>query len=331
MVCNYRIDDIDSFNKVKLTSLKTNKDVAKRVDLELLIPRTTSNGNSVLTNSNIDEVPIFLKTVSGGKKIHKKNKIHTIERAKIYNQFLWHSVAHVDRWLDDEHIELAQGLLAKQHPSMGGFQPLYKFQSKFCGKIGKPNGRFVQLMHVNGNHWITLSNIEGNNPTQVYIYDSLDNGIHIKSKIKVLKQIAQMLMTKMAHFSLHWADVQQQIDGVSCGLFAIANATALCERKCPSMYIWILDKMRSHVAACFKAENVTLFPFTSESRENRKVTREEIVNVCFNCSMPIYKKESLVDYKHCSKEIHGNGCCEVAFMCEHCKIGAMYYKQLHDL
>ena len=68
MVCNYRIDDIDSFNKVKLTSLKTNKDVAKRVDLELLIPRTTSNGNSVLTNSNIDEVPIFLKTVSGGKR-----------------------------------------------------------------------------------------------------------------------------------------------------------------------------------------------------------------------------------------------------------------------
>ena len=331
MVCNYRIDDIDSLNKVKLTSLKTNTTLVKRVDFELLIPHTPSNGNSVLKSSNLDEVPTFLKTVRGGEKLRKKDKIHTIERAKIYNQFLWHFVAHANKWLADEHIELAQGLLARQHPSIGGFQPLYIFQSKNCERIGKPNGRFVQLMHVGGNHWITVSNVEGDKPTQVYIYDSLYNDIPFESKNKVLKQIALMLMTKTAHFSLYWADVQQQIDGSSCGLFAIANATALCESKCPSMYIWILDKMRNHIAACFKSENVTIFPFTSESRDNRKVTREEMVNVCFNCSMPIYKKESLIDYKHCMKEIHGNGCCEVADMCEHCKIGNILYKPLNDL
>ena len=57
-------------------------------------------------------------------------------------------------WLDDEHITAAQHLLQEQHPDVAGLQStLLQYTRTFEVHRDHP---FIQCLHENGNHWITV-------------------------------------------------------------------------------------------------------------------------------------------------------------------------------
>ena len=56
----------------------------------------------------------------------------------------------------DKHVLKANNVLKKDYPSVDGLQDTL-LQQNFSWDI--PSSEFVQVLHVNGNHWITISNI----------------------------------------------------------------------------------------------------------------------------------------------------------------------------
>ena len=298
---DFRITGIDRNYKAKLFSINTKKHLSKSVDPELLIPFITSKENS-----------------PSPKKIKTKRKESNVEernRAKIFNINFENLVAE-DCWLNDEHIELALGLLSKKYPSIY-FQTIYNFQWNYLQKIYKTEGKFIQILNIGNNHWITICHVENNPFPVIHIYDSLYKNFKTltsDSRNTLLKQIALMLNGSHSFFTLRWADIQQQTDSSSCGLFAIANATALSENKNPCEYIWRVDEMRKHTSDCFNSEDIKLYPFSTDSRQHVPELQSNQINVCQNCMLPI-----LLDFKKCNEQIHKDKCCDVADMCDSCK------------
>ena len=74
-----------------------------------------------------------------------------------------------DGWLDDEHITAAQHLLQEQHPDVAGLQSTsLQYTRTFDVHKDDP---FVQCLHVNGNHSITVSTV-GCSSGVVQVFDS---------------------------------------------------------------------------------------------------------------------------------------------------------------
>ena len=63
------------------------------------------------------------------------------------------------QWLEETHIDHVQALLSTSHPAVDGLQPSCLFEPSGCQFIGTPNGPFVQILNLAGNHWICLSNV----------------------------------------------------------------------------------------------------------------------------------------------------------------------------
>ena len=60
-------------------------------------------------------------------------------------------------WLNNGLINAAQTLIKIQHPNMAELQNILLQQVGCFNVLGKK--QFVQLLHVNKNHWITVSNV----------------------------------------------------------------------------------------------------------------------------------------------------------------------------
>ena len=75
-------------------------------------------------------------------------------------------------WLTDIHVDHAQQLLGSRFPSLSGFQSTTTLEKANCNQVVAPSGEWIQIIHVNNNHWLTVSNI-GCNLGTVNVYDSM--------------------------------------------------------------------------------------------------------------------------------------------------------------
>lgn len=146
--------------------------------------------------------------------------------------------------LTDSHMTAAMTVLKKQCPLIDGLQETM-LGSKLQFDI--PRQHFVQVLHTGGIHWIVSSNLFCNMPNEVDVYDSL-RGPSLRSMTKL--QLASLVMTSQKEVKCFVHNVQQQKGGVDCGLFAIANATALCFGKDPSGLCYEQHQMREHLLKC---------------------------------------------------------------------------------
>eukprot|EP00731_Ephydatia_muelleri_P022827 Em0015g410a len=123
-------------------------------------------------------------------------------------------------WLDDEHI--AQHLLQEQHPDVAGLQSTsLQYTRTFEVLRDHP---FIQCLHENGNHWITVPTV-GCSSGVVQVFDSSH---HLKLSHSLKCIIADMLQASKDSIVLEYIKMQEQSGASDCGLFAIATATAIC-------------------------------------------------------------------------------------------------------
>ena len=80
--------------------------------------------------------------------------------------------------------------------------------------------------------------------------------------------------TQLDHNHFVCSDVQRQSGGSDCGLFAIANATALCGGLDPHLQNFEQSKMREHLKMCLFRNRLECFP---ESRRRRRLGRHRFV------------------------------------------------------
>ena len=108
----------------------------------------------------------------------------------------------------------------------------------------------MEILHVNVNHWITISNI-GVSDNSVNVYDSLYNSITQTPKELIAKYVNKEKV------KINIINVQQQENDSDCGVFAIAFAKCLLEGKDPSLYDFV--NPREHLAQYLPQEIIPEF------------------------------------------------------------------------
>lgn len=118
-----------------------------------------------------------------------------------------------------------------------------------------PNKPFIQIMHADGSHWLTVSNIDINNHSQfsdaVMIYDS---GYPVAVSLAIKKAICSIMQPKAPKLHFDIVNVMSQTNGPSC------NATELMSGFDPVLCYWDTDVMGPHLLSCLERAHLSRFP-----------------------------------------------------------------------
>ena len=158
-------------------------------------------------------------------------------------------------WLNDVIIDSAMNLLHYQFPDLGGFQSCqYAVQLDF----ERHDKLFIQIINrspgAGGSHWLTVSNINCLQD-EVCVYDSsFDDLPHVEELV-----VASLVQANSIKLKVKFPKVAMQVNGNDCGLYAIANATALAFGRDPSTQVYIPRLMREHLIKCLEIDIWNLF------------------------------------------------------------------------
>ena len=179
-------------------------------------------------------------------------------------------------WLSDALINASQTLLKQQHPHFGGFQNTLLGQTfVFVPECTE----FVQLLH-GSNHWLCVSTV-GYKESEINVLDSLYNTVPLKVK----RQIAILMNSKTSTLKLNFINVAKQRGGSDCGLYAIANAAAVCAGLDTTTLQYEQNGMRHHLLQCLEAGVITPFPHQTVKQGKMVTSTEEIAVYC-HCRQP---------------------------------------------
>ena len=211
--------------------------------------------------------------------------------------------------LNDRIIGAAQKLLEQQSVNICGWQPTVYEQRSTKFKVLKEEEDFVQVLHVEKNHWITVSNIHCD-VGHVNIYDSMFTN---KLSLATKQQICSFWKSGSSVATFRIVNMQRQYNTKDCGLFAIATATDLAHKKDPLLSKWDMPKMREHLVGCFENKKMSCFPI----KEKRilpppvqlyfKEIREKLYCICH---MPNDKTIPMICCDQCNKWFH-NSCMQL--------------------
>ena len=193
-----------------------------------------------------------------------------------------------------ESIDLAQQLSKKQFPIFGGLLDI-ALSEHYDLDVVKKDKPFIQVLYNGSAHWICVFNFDRNRSenSTCYILDSLSRGKIAKN---VEKKICALLICKEPVIKVATNLVQQQENGVDCGVFAIAYTTSLALGKNPSLCSYSVSLMRQHLVSCLGKENVPI-PKTGQHKESFKMQKQSTVTqhlLFMPFSMTISKRRSNV-------------------------------------
>lgn len=201
-----------------------------------------------------------------------------------------HSLLMEDKWLiqtgkclNDRIIDGWQFLLQKKFSHCGGFYPAVP---AYHGKYKKETKKrdIVQVINSEGKHWVAFSTI-GCSVGVVHWLDSL-HGSPTKHHEKI---IAELLECANEYIQIDTVNVDIQEGNVDCGLFALANVTAVLNGIDVSMIKFDQKQMRQHLVSCLEKKSPEAFPVQSEkarSRRHRKIVKSYKLFIYCTCRLP---------------------------------------------
>ena len=192
---------------------------------------------------------------------HPKKTCHNVEVSKPDINLRDRKIINDGEELTDKHIFAAQQLLKKQFPSNNGFRDTVTLSAS---SIPEPVP-YIQILHVNGNHWLTITATNPKGPVDVF--DSLNPTKLSESILQVIKKYhGNTCIVKLLN-------IQKQQGFKDCGLFAIANATSICYGDDPTALVYEQHEMRQHLLNCLEKEEMTPFPHDVSQQKRRKRCR----------------------------------------------------------
>ena len=209
------------------------------------------------------------------------------------------------KMLTDKSINLAQKRLAKQFPGISGLMDtcLGKLHQFGIIPVDKP---YIQLLHAGSMHRVCISNTETNkydNGTH-HIYDSLCKP---KIMLDIVKQVVSYSYHDKSTMSLLTRSVQQQKNGVDCGLFSIAFATTLAFGGDSLTVSYDAALLRAHLIKCFDNNLIVEFPVTAKRVIKCKPYTSIVYLYCV-CRMPYWRADEIglrmAESESCKKWFH---------------------------
>ena len=150
-----------------------------------------------------------------------------------------------------------QSLVRSKFPLLGGLQ------STVCQNSHPLNLKAInyQIIHVRSNHWALLQIIKDQaNQPNVSIYDSAYDDVDVKTNFVISQLIPLRIM-----------NVSKQVGITDCGLYAIANLTALALGNVePTNVVFDQREFRSHYLECLENQKVMDFPVLKHRRIQTK-------------------------------------------------------------
>ena len=234
-----------------------------------------------------------------------------------------------EKWLSTNHISAANRLMKRKFPSQNGLQDTCVLEQK--GIWPSCADDFVQVIHVQPNHWACVSNIFS--PAGVVdLYDSLHT--HPEEDGAIVSKSCQILHYLEPTITIRVINVGLQKGLNDCGLFAIAMAYDLCNGEDPSLKIYVQDEMRKHLHSCFTNASLNRFPSHDIDITSRVIFNLS-VNIYCICRMPELSKW-MVCCDRCDEWYH-EGCVtipqevredennEVPWRCHICQNGILLF------
>ena len=135
-------------------------------------------------------------------------------------------------WLNDKLINAGQIMLQEKFSSMHGLQNVFLVRTL---SFVKQNSPFVQILNIDDSHWVCVAATTDCKFNSVKTFYSRKTG---ELLLQTKEAIATVLHCDKRTISVIYPTIQQQTDGVSCGLFALAFAYSVCEGKNSSEIIY---------------------------------------------------------------------------------------------
>ena len=199
---------------------------------------------------------------------------------KVERITLYQSDRHIilsGEWLWGTHLTAVQQLLKKQHPNINGLRDTLLIMQE--GNIISAGS--IQILHVNNNHWITLSTLQSPNyDYDVMVFDSLNS--HLSAGVKM--QLSKLIKTSNKSLQIKIANVNKQANYDDCGVFAAAYCTALANGQNPSSFVYDQSAMRKHLVQCLSNAIMEPFPVIRDRRSGN--ARIDTIDVYCSCRSP---------------------------------------------
>ena len=241
---------------------------------------SSSSGDDVNANDDNDDEDVTITKVRTReppteRPKHRKLKLSPTETNSILN----------NRMLTDESINITQNNLHKQFPEFAGFEDTVLGATQMFS-VFKSFRKYIQILHTGDLHWVCTANLDdhrGRNDS-ASLYDSLNGG---KVPHRVATQIAAFSFCQDAELKITVEPVQQQSNGVDCGVYAIAFATSLAFGEDPCKITYDEPKMRAHLLHCLKSRKMIPFPkVQSKITCLRSENRVAYVELFCSCRLP---------------------------------------------
>ncbi len=201
-------------------------------------------------------------------------------------------------WLNDRIMYVSGLLIKKQWPAINGF---YTSQLGKTYQFKKTPSPFIQILNIKRSHWIVASTVNCDNGI-VNVYDSLSTAIDKDTKF----QISSICDTTENTIKIKSVNIQRQTNSRDCGLFSLAVATELAQRKDPRLCYWDVSKMRNHLETSLEKEIMTSFPLAKTRRIPPGSVFKSFTDVelfC-TCRMPNDPTRSMIQCDRCKKWFH---------------------------
>ena len=206
-------------------------------------------------------------------------------------------------WLLDEHIDSAQYLLALQFESSNTvFQSCTTVEAGSGGaNFGIPDAKatFVQILLIQGSHWVTLSN-KGCEDGTVKIYVSM-SASDLCGDAK--RAVCWLMFYSETQVTFQWVDIARQTGGNDCGLFVITIATSLCHVINPTEAVFDQSQMRPYLIRCLRRQEMTPFPLRLYRKPNKEALRIMSVQRVCVCKQPD-TWDACILCQNCARSFH---------------------------
>ena len=182
-------------------------------------------------------------------------------------------------WLNSSHMAAVQSLLKSQFPHFGGLKdPITQLSVK--SQISLPPAS-LQILHVHGNHWITVSTCGTDHAdVDIIVYDSKYPFLDTTTETLLSK----LVLTQRDILKVHIANVNKQSGDNDCGVFSAAYCTSLTYEQNSSEIVYNQSILRQHLIKCLEEKKMVPFPQIRPRRSGKPI--QVTINVYCYCRLP---------------------------------------------